>query len=98
VLRIHRHCPTPPSPPTGETPLAGVRLNPRLPDTPAARAPRHGESILSVNGSPLAMAASGKPKALVTGGADGRDSPGLVLDLPELGGAGKLLLVASPSC
>ena len=30
-----------------------MKFDPRLPTTPGIRAPRYGESILSVNGSPL---------------------------------------------
>ena len=36
-----------------QTPMMTMRFDPRLPTTPGIRAPRYGESVLSVNGSPL---------------------------------------------
>ncbi|EWM26517.1 Cell division protein borealin [Nannochloropsis gaditana] len=36
-----------------QTPRMTMRFDPRLPMTPGIRAPRYGESVLSVNGSPL---------------------------------------------
>ncbi len=36
-----------------QTPMMTMKFDPRLPTTPGIRAPRYGESVLSVNGSPL---------------------------------------------
>lgn len=43
-----------------------MKFDPRLPTTPGIRAPRYGESIMSVNGSPLQV-----PLAAITGASNG---------------------------
>lgn len=43
-----------------------MKFDPRLPTTPGIRAPRYGESIMSVNGSPLQV-----PLAALGVGGDG---------------------------
>jgi len=61
------------------TPL--TKLNPRLPTTPAIRAARHGESILSINGSPLVVVGGGSSTLAKASLAS--SEPSVTLELPE---------------
>ena len=51
-----------------QTPMMTMRFDPRLPTTPGIRAPRYGESVLSVNGSPLQV-----PLPVDAGALEGRE-------------------------
>jgi len=60
---------------TGRVPMATPALDPRLPKTPYLRLAKRGESIMSINGSPIAQ--SDQPRVM----HDGRDSSIISLNL-----------------
>ncbi|KAM3568994.1 hypothetical protein VYU27_008898 [Nannochloropsis oceanica] len=83
-----------------QTPM--MKFDPRLPTTPGIRAPRYGESVLSVNGSPLQVPlpvdaeamededTAAFTRAALGGGREGEGggsgSPSLMIELPNGGG------------